>query len=122
MTYRTVYDPAYGNSRKAHIVIAECAIGRALPDGAHVHHANGNPRDNRPENLVICPSAAYHKLLHRRMRALDTCGHADWLRCVFCKRYDAPEKVTTFRRSNGVERSYHPACNAAASRAHRKAA
>lgn len=53
MTYRT---------------IAARALGRALPEGAEVHHLNGDHNDNRPCNLVICQDAEYHDLLHRRMR------------------------------------------------------
>lgn len=49
-----------------HIFIAEKALGHTLPRGACIHHVNGNGLDNRPENLVVCPNALYHKLLHKR--------------------------------------------------------
>jgi hypothetical protein len=53
-----------------HIVLAEKALGRPLPQGAVVHHTL-EPWDNHgPFKLVICPSQAYHKLLHRRMKEL----------------------------------------------------
>lgn len=53
-----------------HIVVAERALGHRLPPGAVVHHHNQNKHDNRPQNLVICESTAYHALLHCRMRQI----------------------------------------------------
>jgi hypothetical protein len=53
-----------------HVLIAEKALGKSLPKGAVVHHINGIPYDNRPENLVICPSKEYHALIHKRMKEL----------------------------------------------------
>jgi hypothetical protein len=53
-----------------HVRIAEEVLGRPLPPGAVVHHANEDRTDNRKENLVICPNRAYHNLLHARIRAI----------------------------------------------------
>lgn len=71
-----------------HIEIAERALGHKLPRGAQVHHVDGNPTNNTPTNLVICPSQSYHRLLHLRMAAKDACGNPDWRRCQFCQIYD----------------------------------
>lgn len=76
---------------REHVVIAERVLGKALPDKAEVHHVNGDGTDNRNQNLVICQNNEYHKLLERRGRALATCGHANWRKCVHCKRYDDPQ-------------------------------
>lgn len=60
-----------GKARYEHIILAEKALGRPLPKGAEIHHLNGDRLDNRtPLNLVICPSRAYHALLHERTAAL----------------------------------------------------
>lgn len=48
-----------------HVLLAEKALGKALPLKAVVHH-------HTPEQLVICQNQAYHLLLHRRQRALET--------------------------------------------------
>jgi endogenous inhibitor of DNA gyrase (YacG/DUF329 family) len=53
-----------------HIIVAERALGHYLPEKAQVHHIDKNPVNNRPDNLVICQSDGYHKLLHARMRRL----------------------------------------------------
>ena len=58
-----------------HVLIAERALGHALPAGAVVHHVNEQTLDNRPSNLVICQDGAYHQLLHSRMRVLRAGGN-----------------------------------------------
>lgn len=96
-----------GKTVLAHVEIAERALGRRLPPGACVHHVNENKLDNRPTNLVICPSDAYHKLIHLRTRALAACGNADFRRCYFCKTYDDPQVMRLYA-SNGA--AYHDTC------------
>jgi hypothetical protein len=82
-----------GVQKFAHVLVAERVLGRPLPPGAVVHHADGNRANNDPSNLVICPSQAYHRLLHRRINALAASGHADWRKCWICKQYDAPSNL-----------------------------
>lgn len=101
--YVTMYDGS-GRHQLEHIVVAERAFGRKLPKGAEVHHVNEIRTDNRPSNLVICPSHKYHVLLHIRAKALDVCGHADWLKCHICKVYDAPKNMYIHPRGNGLHR------------------
>lgn len=55
-----------------HRLRAERALGRPLPNGVEVHHADGTIADAAP--LVICQNQAYHKLLHTRMRILRAGG------------------------------------------------
>lgn len=101
-----------GQRKPEHVLIAEAALGHSLPSKAVVHHHNQNPSDNRPGNLVICPDASYHQLLHKRMRAIAACGNPDWRPCVFCKQYDSLSNLV----SHGIKGSFtHVIC-------HRKAA
>lgn len=83
-----------GRYKPEHLIIAERVMGHPLPEEACVHHWNRVRSDNRNPNLVVCQDQAYHSLLHQRMRALAACGHANWLKCKFCKRYDSPEMIT----------------------------
>ena len=103
-----------GVRKRAHVWIAEAVLGKPLPQGVKVHHINGDKLDNRHENLVICQDQAYHMLIHQREDALNACGHADWLKCPFCKQYDAPEnlKITSrWGRPNG-KKWFHARCAA----------
>ncbi|MGD9157184.1 MAG: hypothetical protein PVG39_02135 [Desulfobacteraceae bacterium] len=48
-----------------HIVLAEKALGKPLPQKAQVHHF-GKKTDNT--KLVICENQTYHQLLHKKAR------------------------------------------------------
>lgn len=112
----------YASGRQVHVAVAERALGRRLPKGACVHHVDENRRNNDPTNLVICPDNAYHRLLHKRMAAYDACGHADWLKCPFCKQYDAPSNLVMRERSGrpGNFTWHHAKCKAEHSKEKRR--
>ena len=62
-----------GRKVHLHVLRAERALGKPLPPGAVVHHADGSKRDDAP--LVICENQAYHFLLHVRMRVQRAGGN-----------------------------------------------
>jgi len=93
--YRKVQCPGHpradlGGYVLEHILKAEIALSKPLPQGAEIHHVNERRLDNANSNLVVCGSHGYHMLLEARGRALRACGHADWVRCSFCGQYGAP--------------------------------
>lgn len=96
-----------------HILVAERAIGRFLNDNERVHHVNENRQDNRNENLIVCDQA-FHMTLHRRMGAVKACGSPDWLKCPFCKQYDAPDnlRLRFFKESGRIIDGRHRRCDA----------
>lgn len=122
--YVHVKAPGHPNADHAgyvreHILVVEQAMGKVLRVSAEVHHVNNEKADNGPSNLVACEDHAYHMLLHRRQRAFDECGHADWSYCVFCKSWDAPE---TMVHAVKVTRSHHLECRRRYQVAQRRAA
>ena len=57
------YSKFYG--RHEHRVVAEQILGRALGSEEVVHHIDGNPRNNQPENLFVFSSQADHAAHHK---------------------------------------------------------
>lgn len=83
----------FRSDKQEHRIVAEQALGKPLPDGAVIHHVDGNALNNASTNLVICQSQAYHLLLHQRQNALDACGNPNHRKCVYCGKYDDPSAM-----------------------------
>ncbi len=86
---------------REHVTIAEKALGKPLPRRSEVHHTNGKKVGG---TLIICENRRYHLLLHNRERALKESGHANWLKCSICKKYDEPKNIDWKRYKR------HPEC------------
>lgn len=88
-----------------HVLIAEAALGKRLSPRAHVHHVDENPRNNAPSNLVICEDAAYHKLLHCRMKVLRAGGDPNtekW--CQDCQQLKSFDQFNVMRSNKSTGR------------------
>lgn len=73
-----------GKKKAVHRMRAERALGKPLPKGAVVHHADGSRDENAP--LVICENHRYHMLLHERMRVVAAGGNPNThAKCSMCK-------------------------------------
>lgn len=83
--------------RPEHVVVAEKALGKPLPEKACVHHVDRNPSNNAPNNLVICENWRYHTLLHARMRIIDVGGNPDIEK--HCRQCKTLKPKTEFARS-----------------------
>lgn len=99
-------------------LVVERILGFPLPPGAVVHHWDEDRNNNLPHNLVVCPSEAYHNLLHMRMEAAKASGDPNKLRCYVCKQYDDKERLLPVRKAGrNVTTFYHPPCRNAYRRA-----
>ena len=66
------FDLKYGYIKESRLVMARM-IGRALRQDEHVHHRDGDPFNNRPENLeLLTPSA--HLKIHAAQWPRDSKG------------------------------------------------
>jgi hypothetical protein len=75
-----------------HRLVVESMIGRYLEKHEVVHHINGNPQDNRPENLALFPSNSEH------LRHELTGKVPQW----------APEGLERIQAGLRKKRKYHP--------------
>lgn len=103
--YWIVHRPEHPNAPKngwirEHVLMAAEVLGGKLPKGAVVHHIDEDRGHNENSNFVICENKRFHNLLHARMRALAECGNANFLKCCFCHKYDAPENLRLVSRSS----------------------
>lgn len=62
-----------GKKVRTHRWLMEQKLGRELLPSEHVHHINGNPLDNRPENLIVLLSAAHMRLHKQSFPDVKTC-------------------------------------------------
>lgn len=58
--YHRLFVPGRGTIDE-HRLVMEQVLGRRLRRDEHVHHLNGNPRDNRPENLALLSQAEHNR-------------------------------------------------------------
>jgi HNH endonuclease len=87
---------------KLHVFIVEQVLGRSLPDGAAVHHVDGNTLNNEHANLVVCENHAYHMMLHTRTRIVKAGGNpnTDHI-CSTCKLVK-PREAFAARHSRAI--------------------
>lgn len=73
--YVRIYDRGTQKTTMEHILVWEHVNNRQLPKGWVIHHLNGIPNDNRPENLAALPSQKHKEILAekaKRIRELES--------------------------------------------------
>ncbi|MEV5289928.1 HNH endonuclease signature motif containing protein [Streptomyces sp. NPDC053741] len=90
--------------RRLHEEIWKAAHGRDIPEGHHVHHADGNHLNNDPGNLV-CISADEHREHHAEERRgvvrLDQLEHLDAIRPLAAE-WHGSEEGRAWHREHGA--------------------
>jgi hypothetical protein len=114
--YLMIYIPQHPNNDNGYVLnsrlVVEKTIGKFLPKKAIVHHFDNNRTNDRNDNLVVCESIQYHNLLHRRAVAYKECGHPNWRKCRYCKKYDDPVNMyqEPFVKSKYTDSCRHREC------------
>ncbi len=67
-SYRRRRDSRTGDLYYEHRAVAEWKLGRPLKADEVVHHKNGDPTDNHPDNLEVLPSQSAHMRKHHYER------------------------------------------------------
>ncbi len=77
---------ATGRSWHTHTAIVTQILGHPVPKGAVIHHVDGNPAHNVPNNLVVLQNQGEHKRLHKRASTLRAGGNP-WTQqvCSHCR-------------------------------------
>jgi hypothetical protein len=90
--YRMIHNPTHYRARKngyvlEHILIMEKFLGRPIDSRESIHHINGNPADNRIENLKLVKSQLEHMSLHPKTKTFCIiCGNKHLAR-GFCQKH-----------------------------------
>jgi len=74
MIRNTEHHRSSGGYVREHILVMENILGRPILRGEIVHHRNGDPSDNAPENLQLFASSAEHSRHHGGRPSHCFCG------------------------------------------------
>ena len=112
--YIEVYQPDHNRARNGwvleHLFVTEKVLGHALPKGAQIHHVDGDGTNNSNNNLVICQDQSYHKLLHMRIKAIESCGNPNFRKCLYCKIWDDPKNLAIYYSKRTNKGAQHNKC------------
>lgn len=62
-----VFVTVRGKKKLEHRIVMEKHLGRKLESHEHIHHINGNPSDNRLENLQLMKNSSEHIKLEQKL-------------------------------------------------------
>lgn len=90
-----------------HRLVMEGVVGAVLPRSLQVHHKDGNPKNNTPENLqIVTPSQ------HGRIHAGWECRNGEWFKkCGDCEQV-LPVNTHFYRRLTGFQHACKECCKA----------
>ena len=109
------YYTGHRNGVYEHVLIMEKKIGRYLKPEEVVHHIDGNPRNNHPDNLYLCKNQSEHAKIHSEVNTKNLAqfnANIDYISTNRGTRYYTPHEVTITNIQNiGIKKVYDISIN-----------
>ena len=88
--YFQVYHPGRKKWQVLHRMVSEGLNKAKINDGMHVHHIDGNPLNNHPNNLLVCSRDKHNQIHNEKCRYnhndLSTYSILEKRNCVICQK------------------------------------
>lgn len=69
--YYLTYDKEHKKYKGYHRVICEEYYGIKLKSNQYIHHIDGNKKNNKIENLLLCNGCKEHTLIHKQLETIS---------------------------------------------------
>jgi len=105
--YPLRWNPATKKNEYEHRMIIEDVLGKPLKKEWRTHHVDEDKTNNDHSNIVLCENHSYHRMLHRRMKALRATGNPNMVRCSLCGEWKEQKLISGNRISGWCKKCHN---------------
>jgi len=95
-----------GISCREHQIVVKTVLGYMPKFPIEIHHIDENRKNNENNNLVVCQDHSYHRLLHKRAKALKETGVINKYQCSLCKKWFNQNEMNGNRQSGWCKKCH----------------